>query len=62
MFTAPFDYSGHPTLTLPVASQGGGLPGSFQLIGRKLDEQTLIRLGSAFEQTEEPIMYPELQS
>ncbi len=61
IFTAPFDYSGHPTLTLPVASQSGALPGSFQLIGSKLDEETLIRLGSAFEQAAEPIMYPELQ-
>jgi amidase len=61
IFTAPFDYSGHPTLTLPVASQRGELPGSFQLIGSKLDEETLIRLGSAFEQAAEPISYPELQ-
>jgi amidase len=61
IFTAPFDYSGHPTLTLPVASQRAELPGSFQLIGSKLDEETLIRLGSAFEQAAEPISYPELQ-
>jgi amidase len=60
IFTAPFDYSGHPTLTLPVASQSGELPGSFQLIGSKLDEETLIWLGSAFELAAEPIIYPEL--
>jgi amidase len=39
----------------------GDLPGSFQLIGSKLDEETLIRLGSAFEQAAETIRYPELQ-
>lgn len=61
IFTAPFDYSGHPTLTLPVASSAGELPGSFQLIGSKLDEETLIRLGSAFEQAAETIRYPELR-
>ena len=61
IFTAPFDYSGHPTLTLPVAPSFGGLPGSFQLIGKKLDEQMLIRLGSAFEQVGGPITYPELR-
>lgn len=61
LFTAPFDYSGHPTLTLPMASLGSELPGSFQLIGRKLDEQMLIHLGSAFEQATLPITYPELQ-
>ncbi len=49
-FTAPFDYSGHPTITLPAGLEGG-LPSSFQLVGRHLDEGTLIRAGAAFEQT-----------
>lgn len=61
LFTAPYDYSGHPTLTLPTAAQNQELPGSFQLIGRKLDEATLIRLGSAYEQATTPIIYPELK-
>lgn len=60
LFTAPFDYSGHPTLTLPLASESGRLPGSFQLIGAKLGEGSLLRLGSAFEQASQPITYPEL--
>ena len=60
LFTAPFDYSGHPTLTLPMAPQANELPGSFQLIGRKMDEETLIYLGSAFEGGTMPITYPEL--
>ena len=60
LFTAPFDYSGHPTLTLPLASDSGGLPGSFQLIGAKLGEASLLRLGSAFEQASQPVTYPEL--
>jgi len=62
LFTAPFDYSGHPTLTLPLASDDGSVPGSFQLVGAKLDEATLLRLGSAFEQAAQPIIYPELLS
>lgn len=62
LFTAPFDYSGHPTLTLPMAGENGELPGSFQLIGRKLDEEMLILLGSAFEQATLPISYPELRA
>ena len=33
-FTAPFNYSGHPTITLPSGFNGDGLPMSFQLIGR----------------------------
>ena len=43
LFTAPYDYSGHPPLTLPMAPQANELPGSFQLIGRKMDEETLPR-------------------
>lgn len=48
-FTAPFDYSGHPTLTLPAGLNSERLPKSFQLIGRHLGEPSLIRAGSAFE-------------
>ena len=50
-FTAPFDYSGHPTITLPAGLAPGRLPLAFQLIGRTLAEPTLIRAGSAFEST-----------
>jgi amidase len=49
-FTAPFDYSGHPTITLPVGLAAQRLPLAIQLIGRRLDESTLIRAGAAFEQ------------
>jgi amidase len=49
-FTAPFDYSGHPTITLPAGLTANRLPRAFQLIGRRLGEPTLIRAGSAFEQ------------
>ncbi len=48
-FTAPFDYSGHPTITLPAGLADSGLPKSFQLVGRWLGEPTLIRAGSAYE-------------
>jgi amidase len=48
-FTAPFDYSGHPTLTLPMRIASNGLPEAFQLVGRTLGEPTLFRAGAAFE-------------
>lgn len=48
-FTAPFNYSGHPSITLPAGLSGDGLPQAFQLIGRHLAEPTLIRAGSAYE-------------
>lgn len=48
-FTAPFDYSGHPTLTLPAGLATNGLPKSFQLIGRWLGEARMIQAGAAYE-------------
>ena len=50
-FTAPFDYSGHPTVTLPAGLFDNGLPQSVQLIGRRLDETTLLRAAFALEQS-----------
>lgn len=48
-FTAPFDFSGHPTLSLPAGLSPERLPLSFQLIGARLGEPVLLRAGSAFE-------------
>lgn len=49
-FTAPFDMSGSPSLTLPGGATGEGLPVGFQLIGRHLDESLVLRAGHAFQQ------------
>ena len=48
-FTAPFDYSGHPTITLPAGLASSGLPKALQLVGGRLGEPALLQLGSAFE-------------
>lgn len=48
-FTAPFDFSGSPTLSLPCGFSSDGLPLSLQLVGRHLDEALLCRAGHAFE-------------
>ena len=57
-FTAPFDYSGHPTITLPAGLNAAGLPLSFQLIGPHLGEQLLVRAGAAHEQAMGPMPHP----
>jgi amidase len=49
-FTAPFDFSGSPTLSLPCGVSADGLPLSVQLVGRDLAEDLLCRAGHAFEQ------------
>jgi amidase len=43
-YTAPFDMTGSPTITLP-----GGLPIGIQLIARHYDELSLVRAGMAFQ-------------
>ena len=48
-FTAPFDFSGSPTISLPCGFSDEGLPKSVQLIGRHLDEATLCRAGFAYQ-------------
>jgi amidase len=49
-FTTPFDMSGSPTITQPGGFTAKGLPLSFQLVGRHLDEALLVRAGHAYQQ------------
>jgi amidase len=49
-FTAPFDFSGSPTITLPSGVDRLGIPLSLQLIGGPLSEDILCRAGCAFQQ------------
>jgi len=49
-FTAPFDMSGHPTLTLPGSTTKDGLPVGFQIVGRAMEEALILRAGHAFQQ------------
>ena len=58
-FTAPFDYSGHPSLTLPFDVDADGMPRTFQLVGRHLDEGRLLAIGSALEAAAE-FSYPDV--
>lgn len=48
-FVAPFDMAGVPTITLPASFTAKGLPLSFQLVARPLDEALLVRAGHAFQ-------------
>jgi amidase len=48
-FTTPFDMSGSPTITLPGGFTAKGLPLSFQLVGRHLEEMLLVRAGHAYQ-------------
>lgn len=49
-FTAPFNFAGNPTITLPGGIDREGLPLSVQLIGPHAAEPLLCRAGHAFQQ------------
>ncbi len=49
-YTAPFDMSGSPTITLPGGFTADGVPVGFQLVGRHLDEALLVQAGHAYQQ------------
>jgi amidase len=46
-YTAPFDLTGHPTVTLPGGFDRAGMPIGFQLAGH--EEGTLIQAAAAFQ-------------
>jgi amidase len=48
-FTAPFNFSGHPTISAPCGFSTEGLPLSLQLVGQRNHEQTLVGLMAAYE-------------
>ncbi|NPT40315.1 Asp-tRNA(Asn)/Glu-tRNA(Gln) amidotransferase GatCAB subunit A [Paraburkholderia sp. 1N] len=49
-YTAPFNSSGHPTITLPCGFTEGGMPIGFQFVAQHGAEALLCRAGMAFQQ------------
>lgn len=49
-FTAAFNYSGQPSLTLPAGFDSGGLPIGMQLVGPAGSDERLLAAGMAFQQ------------
>ena len=52
-FTCPFDATGNPTITMPCGFTASGLPIGFQLVGRPMEEDLLVRAGAAFQSATE---------
>lgn len=48
-FTAPFDFSGNPTITLPNGIDVADMPLSMQIVGPNLGEAVIIRAAAAFQ-------------
>lgn len=58
-FTAPYNFNGAPTLSVPCGLNRDGLPLSLQFVGKHLGEPLLCRIGEAYEQaTEWHTMHP----
>lgn len=49
-YTAPFDMSGHPTLTLPGGMTQDDMPVGFQIVSRAFDEAGILAAGHAYQQ------------
>lgn len=49
-FTAPFNSTGHPAITLPCGATEDGMPIGFQFVARHGAESLLCRAGMAFQQ------------
>lgn len=48
-FTAPFDLTGSPAITLPGGFTESGTPVAFQFVARHFEEDLLVRAGHAFQ-------------
>jgi aspartyl-tRNA(Asn)/glutamyl-tRNA(Gln) amidotransferase subunit A len=52
--TIPFDLTGSPALTLPFGRSAEGLPVGVQLVGRRFEDETVLRAGLLLEARSEP--------
>ena len=53
IFTISVNLAGLPALALPCGADTAGLPVGLQVIGRPFDEETVLRVGHAYEQSTE---------
>jgi aspartyl-tRNA(Asn)/glutamyl-tRNA(Gln) amidotransferase subunit A len=49
IYTVTVNLAGLPGLSIPCGLTGAGLPVGLQIIGRRFDEETVLRLGAALE-------------
>ncbi|MFV0294515.1 MAG: amidase [Hyphomicrobiaceae bacterium] len=50
-YTHPFNLTGNPAIVLPAGLHSDGLPVSIQLVGRRGEDQKLLRAAALFEKT-----------
>ncbi|MGK2284679.1 Asp-tRNA(Asn)/Glu-tRNA(Gln) amidotransferase subunit GatA [Pedomonas sp. V897] len=59
VFTVPASLAGLPALSVPAGVDADGLPLGLHLIGRKLDEETVLKVGHVIEQAAQFTAKPE---
>jgi aspartyl-tRNA(Asn)/glutamyl-tRNA(Gln) amidotransferase subunit A len=52
--TIPWDLTGSPALSVPCGLGAGGLPLGVQVVGRRFDDATVLRVGAALERLRRP--------
>jgi aspartyl-tRNA(Asn)/glutamyl-tRNA(Gln) amidotransferase subunit A len=52
--TIPFDLTGSPALTVPFSRSPEGLPIGVQLVGRRFEDETVLRAGALVERAAGP--------
>ena len=48
-FSYPFNLSGNPAASVPCGFTNSGLPVGLQIVGKRLDELSVLRAAAAFE-------------
>jgi aspartyl-tRNA(Asn)/glutamyl-tRNA(Gln) amidotransferase subunit A len=62
-FTYPFNLTGQPAISLPIAIARDGLPLSIQLVGRRFEDALVLRAAAALEaECEWDAGFPDLWS
>ncbi|GAB4534136.1 MAG: Asp-tRNA(Asn)/Glu-tRNA(Gln) amidotransferase subunit GatA [Thermodesulfovibrionia bacterium] len=51
IFTIPVNLAGVPAISIPCGSSSDGLPIGLQIIGKHFDEETILRVAYAYEQS-----------
>jgi aspartyl-tRNA(Asn)/glutamyl-tRNA(Gln) amidotransferase subunit A len=59
ILTIPVNLAGLPGMTIPCGADSRGLPVGLQIIGRPMDEATMLRAGDALEKALPPRIVPD---